>query len=57
MLDGGAGNDHLDGGTGINTASYTDAAAAVTVNLTNHGAQNTGGGGTDVLISMFDPRL
>jgi len=36
VLEGGAGADTLIGGIGINTASYADAAAAVTVNLTDN---------------------
>jgi len=49
---GGLGDDMLDGGTGIDTANYADAASAVTVNLTIAIAQNTGGAGTDTLISI-----
>jgi Ca2+-binding RTX toxin-like protein len=52
VLRGGAGNDTLDGGTGNNTASYSDATAAVTVSLATLSAQNTGGGGTDTLVSI-----
>jgi Ca2+-binding RTX toxin-like protein len=51
-LDGGPGNDTLDGGAGSNTASYASASAAVTVNLATAAAQNTGGGGTDRLVSI-----
>ncbi len=50
-LVGGAGNDTLDGGDGSDTASYADALSAVTVKIVS-GAQNTGGGGVDTLISI-----
>jgi len=49
LLDGGAGNDSLDGGAGNDTASYADAAAAVTVSLAAPGQQNTVGAGLDTL--------
>ena len=49
---GGAGNDSLNGGTEIDTASYADAAAAVTVSLGLTVAQNTLGAGTDILTAM-----
>ncbi|MGZ8344914.1 MAG: beta strand repeat-containing protein [Allosphingosinicella sp.] len=51
-LDGGAGNDRLDGGLGNDTATYADAASAVTVSLATTAAQNTGGGGTDTLVEV-----
>ncbi len=51
-LIGGAGNDSLNGGTGTDTASYEDAAAAVTVSLAVAGAQDTGGAGTDTLTQL-----
>ena len=51
-LNGGADNDTLNGGLGSDTASYSGAAAAVTVSLGNSGAQHTGGAGTDTLISI-----
>jgi uncharacterized delta-60 repeat protein len=51
-IDGGAGNDTMDGSGGIDTASYAAAAAAVTINLANAAAQNTGGAGTDTLLSI-----
>lgn len=44
VLLGGLGNDTLIGGAGIDTASYSDAAAGVTVNLTLAGEQVTGAG-------------
>ncbi len=49
---GGPGNDTLDGGAGNDWAAYEDATSGVTVNLNLTGAQNTGGGGTDKLISI-----
>ena len=51
-LNGGSGNDLLNGGTGSDTASYSSATASVTVNLNLAGAQNTGGGGIDTLVSI-----
>ncbi|HEV2746121.1 MAG TPA: hypothetical protein VGW34_02340 [Allosphingosinicella sp.] len=52
LLDGDAGNDRLEGGAGADTASYGSAAAAVSLNLGRTGAQNTGGGGIDTLLSI-----
>jgi Ca2+-binding RTX toxin-like protein len=53
LLIGEAGDDTLDGGTGSDTASYADATSAVTVDLSNSGAQNVGGGaGSDTLVSI-----
>src|SRR5262245_57719024 len=52
LLDGGPGDDLLDGGTGADTASYTPAAAGVTVSLAIAGAQDTGGAGVDTLVSI-----
>jgi Ca2+-binding RTX toxin-like protein len=53
VFDGGAGNDVIDGGAGSDTASYADAGSGVTVNLGVQGsAQDTGGAGTDTLISI-----
>ena len=51
-LDGAAGDDTLDGGAGTDTASYGSATAAVTVNLSLAGAQNTVGAGNDTLIGI-----
>lgn len=61
-LVGGTGNDILNGGTGIDTAdyssrslhgqSYIGATAGVTVNLNLTGPQNTGGAGSDTLVSI-----
>jgi Ca2+-binding RTX toxin-like protein len=49
---GGAGNDLIEGGNGVDWAAYEDATSGVTVNLTLTAAQNTGGGGTDKLVSI-----
>jgi Ca2+-binding RTX toxin-like protein len=51
-IDGGAGNDVLSGGADIDTVSYADAASSVAVDLTVTKAQNTGGGGTDILTAF-----
>jgi serralysin len=53
-LNRGAGNDSMDGGAaGSDTASYADAAGAVTVSLVRQGAaQNTIGAGTDTLANF-----
>jgi Ca2+-binding RTX toxin-like protein len=51
-LMGGAGSDTLDGGNGVDWAAYEDATAGVTVSLAITTAQNTGGGGTDKLVSI-----
>lgn len=53
VLAGRAGADSLDGGAGSDTASYADAAAAVSVSLLLAGsAQDTAGDGLDTLISI-----
>jgi Ca2+-binding RTX toxin-like protein len=49
---GNAGNNVLDGGVGIDTVSYANASAAVTVTLSLAGAQNTIGAGVDTLINV-----
>ncbi|MBO6945177.1 hypothetical protein [Altererythrobacter sp.] len=51
FLTGGAGNDLIDGGDGFDFASYFDASAGVTVDLSNLGPQVTGHG-TDTLLSI-----
>jgi Ca2+-binding RTX toxin-like protein len=51
-LDGGDGNDTLSGGGGSDTASYAAASAGVAVSLAIASAQNTGGAGTDTLLSI-----
>jgi Ca2+-binding RTX toxin-like protein len=52
-IEGGAGNDTLNGGADTDTLAYTNAGSAVTVDLSNASAQNTGGAGTDT-ISNFE---
>ena len=52
FLEGGAGDDSLTGGAGTDTASYANAASAVTVSLAILTAQNTGGDGTDTLSAI-----
>jgi Ca2+-binding RTX toxin-like protein len=52
LLEGGNGDDTLDGGTGVDTATYASAGAGVTVSLAITGTQNTGGAGTDTLVSV-----
>ena len=51
-LMGGAGSDTLEGGNGVDWAAYEDATAGVTVSLAITTAQNTGGGGSDKLVSI-----
>jgi VCBS repeat-containing protein len=51
-LEGGLGADSLDGGVGLDTATYASSAGAVTVSLAIIGGQNTGGAGTDTLVSI-----
>lgn len=53
LVEGGAGNDQLFGEEGIDTLSYATARAAVTVNLAESLAQQTGGAGID-LIDGFE---
>ncbi|MEJ0075773.1 MAG: tandem-95 repeat protein [Alphaproteobacteria bacterium] len=43
-VSGAGGNDTFDGGTGTNTIDYSDVGHAVTVDLGNNAAQNTGDG-------------
>ncbi len=52
LLYSGVGNDTLDGGAGVDAAAYASALGGVHVSLLSGGAQNTGGGGTDTLISI-----
>ena len=52
VLYAGAGNNVLDGGTGIDTVSYVYATGGVTVSLDSTVAQVTGSSGSDTLISM-----
>ncbi|MBX7456784.1 hypothetical protein K3152_00845 [Qipengyuania sp. 1NDH17] len=52
-LDGFEGDDTLDGGDNYDLASYSLAAAGVTVDLNLQGAaQDTGGGGFDTLVGI-----
>jgi Peptidase M10 serralysin C terminal/RTX calcium-binding nonapeptide repeat (4 copies) len=51
-LEGNAGTNVLNGGTGIDTVSYEHATAAVTVNLATTSVQNTGGAGSDTLSNF-----
>ena len=48
----GAGNNVLNGGAGIDTASYAFASGAVTANLALTAAQATGGSGSDTLLAF-----
>ena len=50
-LEGGAGNDRMDGGAGIDTLGFSAAAAPLTIDLSNTGAQNTGEG-WDTLVNF-----
>ena len=52
QIDGGAGDDSIDGGSGIDFAVYSSATAGVSVSLAASGPQNTGGAGTDALVSI-----
>ncbi|MBL8582117.1 MAG: DUF4214 domain-containing protein [Rhizobiaceae bacterium] len=52
-MEGGDGDDTIDGRGGTDIASYAGAAAGVTVSLAIEGvAQDTGGAGTDTLTSI-----
>ena len=50
ILSGGAGNDTIDGGAGIDTADYSAATSAWTVNLTTNSA--TSGTETDIIYNL-----
>jgi Ca2+-binding RTX toxin-like protein len=52
VIDAGAGTNVLNGGAGIDTASYAYATAAVTANLGLTTAQATGGSGSDTLLNF-----
>jgi Ca2+-binding RTX toxin-like protein len=47
-----SGDDEVDGGPGTDTASYVNAATAVTVDLAIGAQQDTGGGGLDTLTAV-----
>ena len=51
-LVGGRGDDTLDGGDGVDTVSFTDLREGVRVSLLLDRAQNTLGGGRDLLVSI-----
>jgi Ca2+-binding RTX toxin-like protein len=52
-LTGGDGDDALTGGGGSgDVVSYSGAGTGVTVNLSNTGAQSTGGAGTDTILTV-----
>jgi Ca2+-binding RTX toxin-like protein len=51
VISGNGANNLLDGGTGIDTASYAGAGGAITVALVA-GAQDTGGAGIDTLVAF-----
>ncbi len=51
-LSGNGGNNTLNGLDGVDTVSYANASAGVTVNLANSAAQNTLGAGTDTLLNF-----
>jgi Ca2+-binding RTX toxin-like protein len=51
-LMGNAGNNVLNGGTGIDSVSYAGSSGGVTVNLGSASAQNTVGAGTDTLLGF-----
>jgi hypothetical protein len=52
IITGNVGNNVLNGGAGIDTVSYSQATAAVTVSLALTTAQATGGAGSDTLINF-----
>jgi len=52
LLTGNTGNNTLDGGAGIDTVSYANATADVTVKLSLATAQNTLGAGVDKLLNI-----
>jgi Ca2+-binding RTX toxin-like protein len=51
-IEGGLGNDILNGGAGLDTVSYASSTVGVTVNLSLTTAQNTIGAGTDTLSNF-----
>ncbi|CAE7822018.1 frpC [Symbiodinium microadriaticum] len=52
FLTGSTGNDVLNGGAGFDTLSYSNATAAITLDLNITGVQNTGSSGDDSLINI-----
>ncbi|UUY09855.1 hypothetical protein LRS11_07420 [Pseudomonas sp. J452] len=52
VLYAGSGNNILNGGSGIDTASYLYAASAITASLASTSAQTTGGSGSDTLTAI-----
>jgi Ca2+-binding RTX toxin-like protein len=63
-LQGGSGDDYLVGGAGFDVVSFANANAAVNVDLSVNGVQNTSGAGSDQLVeieyligSAFDDNL
>lgn len=56
FLVGGAGNDIIDGGTGFDVADYSDALAAVAIDLGLFTQQDTGSSGLDTLVNVESVR-
>jgi Ca2+-binding RTX toxin-like protein len=52
VINAGAGNNVLNGGVGVDTASYAYATAGVNANLALTTAQATGGSGSDTLLAF-----
>ncbi|MBK7641954.1 MAG: hypothetical protein IPJ19_02725 [Planctomycetes bacterium] len=53
VMEGGDGNDHMDGAGGLDTASYEHASSGVTVDLSiDDNAQDTHGAGVDTLTHI-----
>jgi Ca2+-binding RTX toxin-like protein len=52
MLEGDAATNALDGGAGVDSASYANAVAGVSISLGLAGAQATGGAGSDTLVNF-----
>ncbi len=53
LLDGGSfGSDELDGGNGVDKATYASVTSGVQIDLGFSGPQSTGGGGIDTLLSI-----
>lgn len=53
IIEGGAGDDTISGSGGIDTLTYVNAAAGITMNLATGTGQATGGAGTDT-VSNFE---